>query len=149
MCGFLYTGADLGGFSGNTTRDLLLRWLAFGVFTPLMRDHSALGTREQECYRFERPEDFRHVISVRYRLIPYLYSEFMKAALNDDLYFKPLAFAYPDDPMATSIEDQLILGNEVMVTNTRSSVSKCSGPLRLPARRNAFCKIYARRLHFL
>ena len=33
-----------------------------------------------------------------------------------DLYFKPLAFAYPDDPMATSIEDQLILGNEVMVT---------------------------------
>lgn len=116
MCGFLYTGADLGGFSGNTTRDLLLRWLAFGVFTPLMRDHSALGTREQECYRFERPEDFRHVISVRYRLIPYLYSEFMKAALNDDLYFKPLAFAYPDDPMATSIEDQLILGNEVMVT---------------------------------
>ena len=71
MCGFLYTGADLGGFSDDTSRDLLLRWLALGVFTPLMRNHTSLGTRDQECYRFEHIEDFRHVISVRYRLIPY------------------------------------------------------------------------------
>ena len=72
MCGFLYTGADLGGFGADTTRDLLLRWLALGVFTPLMRNHTALGTREQECYQFEQIEDFRHVVGVRYRLIPYL-----------------------------------------------------------------------------
>ena len=51
MCGFMYTGADLGGFGGDTTRDLLLRFLALGVFTPLMRDHAAEGTREQECYQ--------------------------------------------------------------------------------------------------
>lgn len=115
MCGFLYTGADLGGFGSNTTRDLLLRWLALGVFTPLMRNHSALRTREQECYQFENVEDFRHVIGVRYRLIPYLYSEFMKAALTDDMYFKPLAFDYPDDEMARQVEDQLMLGNEIMI----------------------------------
>ena len=72
MCGFLYAGADLGGFGGDITRDLLLRWLAFGVFTPLMRNHSSCDTREQECYQFERPEDFAHVIGVRYRLLPYL-----------------------------------------------------------------------------
>ena len=115
MCGFLYCGADLGGFGCNTTRDLLLRWLAFGVFTPLMRNHSALGTREQEFYQFENPQDFRHIISVRYRLIPYLYSEFMKAALGNDLYFKPLSFLYPNDPLACEVEDQLMIGNEVMV----------------------------------
>lgn len=115
MCGFLYTGADLGGFGADTTRDLVLRWMALGVFTPLMRDHAAQGTREQECYQFENIEDFRHVISVRYRLIPYLYSEYMKAALNDDLYFKPLAFVYPEDSMALQVEDQLVLGNEIMI----------------------------------
>lgn len=115
MCGFLYAGADLGGFGADTTRDLLLRFLALGVFTPLMRNHSALGTREQECYQFEDMEDFRHVIGVRYRLLPYLYSEYMKAALNDDMYFKPLAFVYPDDKMASRIEDQLMLGNEIMI----------------------------------
>ena len=80
-----------------------------------MRDHAALGTREQECYQFEKIEDFRHVIGVRYRLIPYLYSEYMKAALNDDMYFKPLAFVYPEDKMAAHVEDQLMLGNEIMI----------------------------------
>lgn len=115
MCGFLYTGADLGGFGANTTRDLLLRWLALGVFTPLMRNHAALGTREQECYQFEEIPDFRHVIGVRYRLIPYLYSEYMKAAVNDEMYFKPLGFVYPDDKIAVQTEDQLMLGNELMI----------------------------------
>ena len=115
MCGFLYTGADLGGFGANATRDLLLRWLALGVFTPLMRNHAALGTREQECYRFEEIADFRHVIGVRYRLIPYLYSEYMKAAVNDEMYFRPLGFVYPEDKIAVQTEDQLMLGNELMI----------------------------------
>lgn len=115
MCGFLYTGADLGGFGADTTRDLLLRWLALGVFTPLMRNHTAIGTRQQECYQFEKTEDFRHVVGVRYRLIPYLYSEYMKAALSDDLYFKPLAFEYPQDAQASQVEDQLMLGGEIMI----------------------------------
>lgn len=115
MCGFLYTGADLGGFGSDTTRDLLLRWLALGVFTPLMRNHTALGTREQECYQFEHIEDFRHVVGVRYRLIPYLYSEYLKAVERDEMYFRPLGFDYPDDRRAVETEDQLMLGNEVMI----------------------------------
>lgn len=115
MCGFLYTGADLGGFGADATRDLLLRWLAFGVFTPLMRNHAAVDTREQECYQFENAEDFRHVVGVRYRLLPYLYSEYMKAAVSDDMYFKPLSFEYPQDAFAPQVEDQLMLGNEIMI----------------------------------
>ena len=78
---------------GKPPRQLLLRWLAFGIFTPLMRNHSAEGTRMQEAYRFERLEDFRNLIGVRYRLLPYLYSEYMKAALNDDLYTARLALS--------------------------------------------------------
>lgn len=115
MCGFLYTGADLGGFGADATRDLVLRWLALGVFTPLMRNHAAIWTREQEPYQFERIEDFRGIIETRYRLIPYLYSEYMKAALNDDMYFKPLAFVYPEDKQALRVEDQMMLGNEIMI----------------------------------
>lgn len=115
MCGFLYTGADIGGFGGDATRDLLLRWLAFGVFTPLMRNHSALGTREQECYRFGDVNAFKNIISVRYRLIPYLYSEYMKAALSDTMMFRPLAFDYRGDKRAESVEDQLMLGDSLMI----------------------------------
>ena len=115
MCGFLYTGADLGGFGSNTTRELLLRWLALGVFTPLMRNHSALGTREQECYKFENVEDFRHIIGVRYRLVPYLYKEYLRAIEENDMMFKPLGMVYTEDNIAKNIEDQLIIGDEIMI----------------------------------
>ena len=115
MCGFLYSGADTGGFGGNTSRELLLRWLAFSVFTPLMRNHSAIGTRKQECYRFRGTEDFQSIISLRYRLLPYLYSEYMKAALRQDMLIRPLAFDYPDDEKARRIEDQLMVGEGIMV----------------------------------
>ncbi len=115
MCGFLYTGADLGGFSGNTTEDLLLRWLQLGVFTPLMRNHSALHTRDQEIYRFSLQEDMRNILTVRYALLPYIYSEFMKCALTGGSMFRPLSFDYPADPDALRIEDQVMLGGECMI----------------------------------
>lgn len=115
MCGYLYSGADIGGFGSDCTRDLLLRWLAFGIFTPLMRDHSAQGTRRQECYAFGDTEDFRNIISIRYSLIPYLYSEYMKACLNNEMLFKPLSFEYPSDNFATTIEDQFIVGDSIMI----------------------------------
>ena len=99
MCGFLYSGADLCGFSSDTTPDLALRWLEFGLLTPLMRNHSAVGTRMQEYYRFpEVLPAVRNMIRLRYALLPYLYSEFMKAALENTSYFRPLAFDYPDNP---------------------------------------------------
>ena len=115
MCGFLYTGADLCGFSGDTTPDLALRWLEFGILTPLMRNHSTAGTREQEYYRFadELPA-IRKMLNLRYALLPYLYSEFMKAALEDGSYFRPLAFDYPNDPDAREVQDQLLLGEGLM-----------------------------------
>ncbi|MCQ2558902.1 MAG: alpha-glucosidase, partial [Oscillospiraceae bacterium] len=115
MCGFLYIGADLGGFGCDTTRDLLLRWLALGVFTPLMRNHATNGSREQEFYQFEGPQDFAHVIGVRYRLLPYLYSTYIRCALENEMMFKPLAFVYPDDEIARNTEDQLMLGDEIMI----------------------------------
>lgn len=115
MCGFLYTGADIGGFGADTTEDLLLRWLELGIFTPLMRNHSALGTRVQEAYRFEDIEGFRHVIGLRYRFLPYIYSEYMKAVLRDEMMFRPLAFDYPQDAHAVKVEDQLLLGDGLMI----------------------------------
>ncbi len=115
MCGFMYIGSDIGGFGGNTTEDLVLRWTAFGVFTPLMRNHAALGTRAQECYQFDNTDKFRNVLQVRYRLVPYLYSEYMKACLNDEMMFKPLSFEYRSDNFAARVEDQLMVGDSIMI----------------------------------
>ncbi len=114
MCGFLYSGADIGGFGADTTEDLLLRWTAFGIFTPLFRNHSAMGTRRQEVYRFEKTDAFRRLIELRYSLLPYLYSEFMKAVRDDEMLFKPLSFEY-DDARSLEVEDQLLLGESLML----------------------------------
>ena len=116
MCGFLYSGADLCGFSSDTTPDLALRWLEFGLLTPLMRNHSAVGTRMQEYYCFpEVLPAVRNMIRLRYALLPYLYSEFMKSALENTGYFRPLGFDWPADPEAREVQDQLLLGDGVML----------------------------------
>lgn len=115
MCGILYTGSDIGGFGADATEDLLMRWLEFGIFTPLMRNHAAAGTREQEAYRFAQTKDFRNIIRMRYSLLPYIYSEFMKCALKNEMYFRPLAFDYPQDAHAPQVEDQLMVGDSMMI----------------------------------
>lgn len=115
MAGFLYTGADTGGFGCDTTEDLMLRWLQVSIFTPLMRNHSALGTREQELYRFDNSEACRRMVEIRYALIPYLYSEFVKAAVGNEMMFRPLSFDFREDMETREVEDQLLLGNELML----------------------------------
>jgi alpha-glucosidase len=115
MCGFLYSGADIGGFGADTSRDLVLRWTEFGIFTPLMRNHSAWNTRRQECYQYDHIEDFRSVMNLRYSLIPFIYSEFVKAVLTDSMYFRALGFDYPSDERARRTEDELLLGESLLI----------------------------------
>ena len=115
MNGFLYCGADMGGFSADTTEDLVLRWFGVSLFTPLMRNHSAAGTRQQEVTAFEHTDTFRKLVELRYALLPYLYSEFMKAALKGDMYMMPLSFEYPEDERARNVEDQLLVGESIMI----------------------------------
>lgn len=115
MCGILYTGADIGGFGGDTTEDLLLRWLQFGCFTPLTRNHSALGSRNQEAYQFTNLDSFKNIIGIRYGLVLYLYSEYMKVALHNEQYFRTLMMDYPEDSFAENVEDQLMVGESMMI----------------------------------
>lgn len=116
MAGFLYAGADTGGFGSNTSAELLTRWIQFSLFTPLLRNHSAMGTRRQEPWAFDNAttKRIRDAVRLRYALVPYLYSEFMKANLGAEMLFAPLAYAYPT-ARAKTCEDQLLLGSEVML----------------------------------
>ncbi len=115
MVGILYTGADIGGFGADATEDLVMRWIQLAMFSPLMRNHSAMGTREQEVYRFDHIEEFRKIINIRYGLLAYIYSEYMKSALNSEMYFKPLSFVYTDDEFTSQVEDQLLVGDSLMI----------------------------------
>ncbi len=115
MVGLMFNGSDTGGFSGNTTEDLMTRWLEFSIFTPLFRNHSTENTRLQQLYLFKDLKSIGNIVGLRYAFLPYLYSEYVKAALNNDMYMKPLSFVYEDDPAAKEIEDQLMVGESIMI----------------------------------
>ena len=115
MCGFMYVGSDIGGFNDNTTEELLMRWMGLGVFVPLMRNHAAAGTRYQELYRFTDTDAFKNIVSIRYALIPYLWDAYKKAVEDDTLMYKPLGFEHPDDKVAVATEDQLYVGDDIMI----------------------------------
>ena len=115
MCGFMYVGADIGGFNDNATEELLMRWMGLAVFVPLMRNHAAAGTRYQELYRFTDTDTFKRIVDIRYSLIPYLWDAYNKAVSEDTLMYKPLGFEYPDDRIAAATEDQLFVGEDIMV----------------------------------
>jgi alpha-glucosidase len=116
MCGFLYIGADTGGFNEDANSQLVIRWTEFSIFTPLFRNHSSMGTRNQEPFSFDdkTTDILRNVIKFRYALIPYIYSEYMKSVINNDMYFMPICFEY-DDKMSRRIENQLLVGGSIMI----------------------------------
>ncbi len=115
MCGFLFVGADTGGFAFNTSEDLMMRFVELSMFTPLFRNHCALGCREQELYRWKDLDSFRNLLSIRYALIPYLYETANRCAKDGTLMFTPLSMAYPQDEETRSIEDQLMVGDAFMI----------------------------------
>ena len=115
MCGFLYSGSDIGGFGADCTEDLMARWLSLAILTPLYRNHACAGTRLQELYQFQNLESFRKIIELRYALIPYIYSEFMKAAVKNEMYFRPLSFIWSKDSRAYEVEDQIVVGESIML----------------------------------
>lgn len=115
MCGFMYVGSDVGGFNDNTTEELLMRWMGLAVFVPLMRNHAAAGTRYQELYRFTDTDTFKNIVTMRYALIPYLWEAYRKAVEQDTLMYRPLGFEHPEDRVAVATEDQLYVGEDIMI----------------------------------
>ena len=115
MCGFMYVGSDVGGFNDNTTEELLMRWMGLAVFVPLMRNHAAAGTRYQELYRFTDTDTFKNIVTMRYALIPYLWEAYRKAVEQDTLMYRPLGFEHPEDKVAVATEDQLYVGEDIMI----------------------------------
>ena len=55
------------------------------------------------------------MIGVRYQILPYIYSEYMKAALRNTMMFSPLSFIYGEDALAGQVEDQLLIGENIMI----------------------------------
>lgn len=115
MAGFFYCGADVGGFGCDASAELIVRWTQLGAVTPLFRNHSAMGTRRQEPWAFDDHTAalVRGAIKLRYALMPYIYSEFMRCAAGLSPFISPLFLSYAD-PVSAETGDQFMVGRSLM-----------------------------------
>jgi alpha-glucosidase len=116
LSGMPFVGVDIGGFGGDTSGELLARWTQVGAFYPFCRNHSARGTRHQEPWTFgpEIERICRKYIGLRYRLLPYLYTLLYEASRNGAPVVRPLVWHYPTDPRTFNLNDQFMLGPDLM-----------------------------------
>ena len=99
LSGFALSGADVGGFAGSPSPDLLTKWVELAAFQPIFRIHSAKGTRMHEVW-IDGPEHEgirRRFIEERYRLMPYLYTTAEESSRDGLPIDRPLFLEYPDD----------------------------------------------------
>ena len=117
ILGVPLVGADICGFSGNTTEELCARWMTLGAFYPFSRNHNELNANSQEPYALGDTvlEASQNALRMRYQLLPYLYSLFYKTHLHGGAVALPLFFLAPQDPSLAAIDDQFLLGEGLMV----------------------------------
>ena len=116
LCGFTFWSQDTGGFVGIPDDDLYVRWTAFSLFNSHIRFHS-FPPKFREPWNFspEAQDMVRGLLELRYRLIPYIYSESIKAAKAGLPLIRPLFLEFPEDPTCYSIEDQFLTGEKLLV----------------------------------
>lgn len=117
LSGVPFCGGDVGGFLENTTPELFARWFQFATFTPFFRNHSNLGTIDQEPWAFgpEVESLCRTYLGLRYQLLPYLYCLFAEARATGAPIMRPLLWHYQNDPVAVACGDQFLLGRDLLI----------------------------------
>jgi alpha-D-xyloside xylohydrolase len=91
-----------------------VRWLQFGVFSSHLRAH---GKPPREPWRYgEQAEAIaRRYLKLRYRLLPYIYTEAVKSAETGLPMVRPLALTHQDDPTTRSLDQQYMFGDDFLV----------------------------------
>ena len=124
LSGFAFAGADVGGYAGTPTADLLTKWFEIGAFQPIDRDHTEKGTAMQEPWVSGPAQEAirRRFIETRYRLMPYLYTLAEEASRTGLPMVRPLFLEFPDaatdrhpldDDLAASAE--FLLGPDLLI----------------------------------
>jgi alpha-glucosidase len=98
LSGFAYSGADVGGFTGGPSPELLTRWFEVAAFTPIFRDHSTKDSPRAEPW-VDGPEHLairKRYVEERYRLLPYIYALADENSRTGDPLMRPVFYDYPD-----------------------------------------------------
>ncbi|MGX1564571.1 glycoside hydrolase family 31 protein [Streptomyces sp. NPDC055506] len=117
LCGVPYSGPDIGGFDGDPSPELYLRWFQLGAYLPLFRTHASLRAGRREPWEFgpEVLEHARVALVERRRLLPYFMTLAHLARRTGAPYVRPLWWAAPEDRTLRDCEDAFLLGDSLLV----------------------------------
>lgn len=117
LSGHTFSGVDIGGFSGNPSAELYLRWFQLAAFLPLFRTHSAVGTEAREPWVYGEPTTsiIRNFLKLRYKLLPYLYTLAWDASQTGISPVRPIFWENPQDENLWDVDDEFLLGSGVLV----------------------------------
>jgi len=117
--GYTWWSHDIGGHHfGERDDELYLRWVQFGVFSPIMRLHSTSNEfmgKEPWKYRADVEHFATKALKFRHRLIPYLYSMNRLTAEKGTALVRPMYYDYPEDERAYNVPNEYLFGTELIV----------------------------------
>lgn len=114
LSGFPFYAHDLGGFAGVPDPRLYVRWAELAVFCSHLRAHGS-PPREPWAFGSEAEESVRELLHLRYRLMPYIWTESLVAAERSLPLVRPLWLDHPHDPIAQGVEDAFMFGRDLLV----------------------------------
>lgn len=133
LTGAPHFNTDIGGFfanrynkhsnDGSATlnprfQELYVRWLQYGIYSPMMRSH---GTEiKREIYYFGKPGEvifdaIQNGIKQRYALIPYIYSTSWEVSKNRQSFLRALFMDFPQDKKTWDCKDQFLFGKNLLI----------------------------------
>ena len=117
VSGQAFVGADVGGFAGHSNAELFLRWMQLGTLTPFCRNHSEIGNADQYAWAWGDVilDHVRNAVALRYRLLPYIASAFVRASETGEPVQRPLVFDHQYDAAVRDIDDQYLFGRDLLV----------------------------------
>ncbi len=125
LSGLSFVGDDIGGYIGNTSKELFIRWIEVGVFAPYARNHKEAFALSNEPWSYgeEAEAISKEYIGFRYRLMPYLYSKFHEASETGMPIARSLCISDPFDEMVYDglYQYQFLCGDAILVIPVTSA----------------------------
>jgi len=117
LSGEPFVGSDVGGFIGRGNGELLVRSYQISFLAPFCRNHKQIDGYDQEPWRFGKyyEDIIRKYLKLRYALLPYLYTTLEEAHRSGVPLFRPLLLNYQDDPSTYNLDDQFMVGDDLLV----------------------------------
>ncbi|MFI5138363.1 MAG: TIM-barrel domain-containing protein, partial [Sphingobacteriales bacterium] len=123
ITGFPYWTTDIGGFfrpgqsqyTDPKYHELLTRWYQWGTFNPIFRVHGYQSETEPWKYGKSVEDNMRKMLNLRYRLLPYIYSEAWQVTKNGSTLMRPMVMDFREDSKATDQRYEFLFGKSILV----------------------------------